>query len=521
MRENKNSPIEKFENKMLFFSNKVFLSLLIIGVVGLVIRLSFLHIEIPLNSDNFLYFRYAVDQSIGYSSETDVVFNNGWPVFLSLFFSIIPSNNFMDYMTLQKLLTIIISILTIIPIYFLGKKFFNKSYAIIGSAIFVFEPRIAQNSLFGITDPLYIMALTISLVLIFDKKYYIQYISFLTLSCGILIRSEGLFLLPIFLIMFFIRSEKSKKLFFHYIIIIGIILCILLPASIIRSEQSGNDGLAGRISNGMIHLSTTADSNQTQIFSIVLDGFVNMLKFLVWSQIPYLIFFVPLGLILFIKNTGRFEKMLILVGISALIPTIYGYSFASDSRYLFPIYPIFCIFSIYSIKYFVEKTTKPKISTILIFSIIIISSFIYLNLKDIDKDHELEAYNLALEITDRASMVNAFSPESYYLEVAGLTKIENFPVPSKEYLEKRTEYYWYNESDSIIDIIKFGKEIGLTHLVIDNNESRPESIRNIFENENNFPYLIKEFDSLDHNYNYELKIFKINYDEFNLLHGIE
>src|SRR3972149_237175 len=123
MQKNSLSFIEKFEEKISFFSNNVVLSLLIIGIIGLFIRILFLHIEIPIKDDNFLYFRYAVDQITGYSSETDVVYNNGWPFFLSLFFSIIPSNNFMDYMALQRFLTIGISVLTILPIYFLRKHF--------------------------------------------------------------------------------------------------------------------------------------------------------------------------------------------------------------------------------------------------------------------------------------------------------------------------------------------------------------------------------------------------------------
>ena len=515
MEKNSLSYIEKFEEKISFFSNNIFFSLLIIGIIGLCIRILFLHIEIPINSDNFLYFRYAIDQITGYTG-TDTFANDGWPFFLSLFFSITPSDNFMDYMALQRFLTIVISVLTIIPIYFLGKQFFSKPYAVLGSAIFIFEPRIAQNSLFGITEPLCIIALTISLVLIFNKKYYLQYISFVTLSFAILVRSEGLFLLPIFFVIFFLRSGINKKSFFSFFIILGIITCILLPASVIRSEHIGNDGITARISSGVIHITKTADGNQNQIFLIVGNGIVNLLKFLAWSQIPYLIFFVPLGLILFIKSGSKYEKTLILVGISALIPTIYGYSFASDSRYLFPIYPIFCIMSVYSIKYFLQKTTKPKCITILMFSIIIISSVFYLNWKDIDKNHELELYNLALEISNRAPMVNEFYPESSYLNVVGLTKVNEFPTSSNEYMKKITEQYWYNKTDSINAMIKLGKEKGLTHLVIDDNQNRPQFVKDVLINENKFPYLIKEFDSLEHGYKYNLKIYKIDYEKFDL-----
>ncbi len=517
MQKNDLSFLEKFENKISFFSNNVFLSLLIIGIIGLSIRILFLNIEIPMNSDNFLYFRVAIDQITNYSSETDVVLNDGWPSFLSLFFKVLPSNNFMDYMALQKFLTIGISVLTIIPIYFLSKQFVSKQYAVLSSAIFIFEPRIAQNSLFGITEPLYIMALTISLALIFNKKYYLHYVSFAILSFAILVRSEGLFLLPIFFIIFFLHSGINKKSIIRSFIILIIITSILFPASIIRAEHIGQDGMTGRISGGINHITNTADGNISQVFSILVNGFINILKFLAWSQIPYLIFFVPVGFVLLIKNRSKYEKALILIGISAIIPTIYAYSFALDSRYLFPIYPIFCIMSVYSIKYFLQKTNKPKSFAVLIFSIIIISSIFYLNWKDIDKEHELEIYNLALEISDRALMVNEFFPESSYLNVVGLTKIEKFPTSSYEYMEKITESLWYDKTSSITELIKNGKEQGLTHLVVDDNENRPQFIRNILINEEKFPFLIKEFDSLEHNYKYELKIYKINYEKFDLM----
>lgn len=521
MQQNTPSILEKFENKIGFFSNKIFLPLLIIGIIGFIIRILFLDIEVPLNSDNFLYFRFAMDQVTGYSSEEYSFSNTGWPYFLSLFFSILPSNNFMDYMTLQKLLSVGISVLTIIPIYFFGKQFLSKPYAILCSAFFVFEPRIAQNSLFGITEPLYIMALTISLALIFNKKYYFQYISFITLSFGILIRAEGLFLLPIFFIIFFLRSGINKKSFFNFFVILGIIILILLPVSIIRSEQTGNDGLTGRIESGVNHFITASDENEIQIFSLIGNGIINMLKFLAWSQIPYMILFVPIGFMLLIKSQNKFEKSLILVGTFALIPTIYPYAFASDSRWIFPIYPIFCIMSVYSIKYFLQKTTKKKCITIIIFSGIIVTSVFYLNIKDVDKNQELELYNLAIEISDRASMVNVFFPESAYLNVVGLTKIETFPISSNVYMEKNIDVYWYNETDSIIEIIKQGKEKGLTHLVIDDNQKRPQFVKNILLNEEKFPYLIKEFDSSDHDYKYKLKIYKIDYEKFDLVNEMK
>jgi len=517
LEKNRLSIIEKFEGKLSFFTNNIFLSLLIIGIIGLSIRILFLHIDIPMNSDNLFYFMAAIDQSLGHTSKTIFAANDGWPLFLSLFFWVSQSSNFMDYMAFQKILTVAISVVTIIPIYFLGKQFVSKSYALLGSAIFIFDPRIIQNSLEGITDPPSIILITISLALIFNKKYYFQYIAFAALSFSILVRSEAMFLIPIFFIIFFIRSGVNKKLLINLFIIIIIITSILLPMSIIRTEHLGHDGLTARISQGMEHINDVGNENQFQIISIVVDGIINMLKFLAWSQIPYLICFVPIGLILFMKNENRTKKLLIVAGISIVIPTIYAYSFASDSRYLFPLYPIFSVLSIYSIKYFLQKTTKPKSITILIFSIIIISSVFYLNWKGVDESHEIEAYNLSVEIANRALIVNAFTPESYYLSVASLTQFEKFPINSDKIKEKYIETLDISHFNSLNELIEFSHENKIKYLVIDEKDRKPVFLKNIFHNEEKYPFLVKDFDSKDYGYAYHLKIFKIDYEQFFLV----
>ena len=205
-----NIPLHKSESKK-GFSKNVILPILLIGGIGFFLRILFLHEEIPLNYDNFLYFRYTIDLLVGDGLPADVVSNNGWALFLYPFFAILNSNDFMDYMILQRYLSIIISVLTIVPIYFLCRNFFNKLYSIVGSAIFVFEPRLIQNSLFGVTEPLYLISLVTAISLFFSKKNYLQYTAFAILSCTAVIRAEALFIIPVFYLMFFVREGINKK----------------------------------------------------------------------------------------------------------------------------------------------------------------------------------------------------------------------------------------------------------------------------------------------------------------------
>ena len=60
-------------------------------------------------------------------------------------------------MMLQRYVTIIISVATIIPVFILCRKFCGNELSLLGALLFVFQPRIIENSLSGLTDPLFIL----------------------------------------------------------------------------------------------------------------------------------------------------------------------------------------------------------------------------------------------------------------------------------------------------------------------------------------------------------------------------
>lgn len=60
-------------------------------------------------------------------------------------------------MNLQRIVSVILSGITVIPVYFICKNFFNNYYSLIGATIFAIEPRIIINSTLGISEPLYIL----------------------------------------------------------------------------------------------------------------------------------------------------------------------------------------------------------------------------------------------------------------------------------------------------------------------------------------------------------------------------
>ncbi len=520
---------EGSEQKKSWFQN-TFLFLFIVGVIGLAIRLHYLPWELPLTLDAFLYFWYAIDISIlGHLPTNFFIGNNGWPIFLSFFFYLFPFDNFYDYMLLQRLITVTLSTCTIIPVYLLCRKFFEKKYSLIGAAIFAFEPRIIQNSSFGITEPLYIIIGVIALVLFFSENRKLVYLSFLFVSLFTMIRIEGVFLFLTLSILFFMKFRIEKKTIIRYLFAVLIFSLILIPMAIIRSDVAGYDSLSSKFQSSAYQIDTM--SQQIGISSFFLEGIINFFKFLGWSMIPIFIIFAPLGFILLLKFRTKDTYKIITMLIVLLLPALYAYTVkAFDTRYLYFVYPIFCILSIYTIRTIFTKFNIQKSFLILLTAGIIVLSFVFLEIKQQDVTHAKESLALAFHVVNNTKIINQYLPESSYLPMVGMSNLENFPVPSSEFnvQTKLSNCMNIHACDSIVSLntntldefIQRGKEKGLTHLVIDDSENslrRLSFLMNVYNHEENYPFLIKEFDSKNFGFQYHLKIFRIDYDKWEAL----
>jgi len=504
------------DKKIGFFTRNVFLSLLVIGIISFFIRLHYFPWDIPLKLDGLQYFFYAIDTSIlGHLPTTSTIANNGWPVFLSMFFSIFHSNNFMDYMYLQRLVSVFISVVTIIPVYLLCKRFFDKQYAILSTAIFAFEPRIIQNSLLGITEPLYIIMITISLVLFFSSNKKMTYISFGIIALVTLVRIEGLILFIAFSIMFFVRFRKESKAIIKYSIAVSIFLLLLLPMAIFRIESSGHDFLTSRLSDEVHGITST---HENILFTQLIPGSKIFVSLLGWSMIPIFIFFVPLGAFLIFKKRNQENITIIIVIILMLFASFYAYfSLSSDTRYIYPLFPLFCILSLFTVKSLANRITKRDTCLVLLIGGILLSSLVFLHLKTTDIEYEKEALSTSYDVANLTSGINPDSTSSEYLPIIEMNG-QKFPILST-LIPVGPKTITTKGFESLNDYIKSGKENGLTHLVLDGSNRSPLFLNDVFYHEENYPYLVKIYDSLNHHYKYHLKIYKINYEQFEAIIG--
>ena len=115
--------LRKPENNYSKTTHRWWIWLISICAIGFIIRLYFLPFDVPFTLDNIDYFGYAIEiKNIGELPKNWHIANNGWPSFMGVLFSIIPSEVFFDFVNFIRISTSIISVITVIPIYLLCKK---------------------------------------------------------------------------------------------------------------------------------------------------------------------------------------------------------------------------------------------------------------------------------------------------------------------------------------------------------------------------------------------------------------
>jgi len=520
--------------------------LTIILIVGLTVRLYFLPFDVPFFNDAQNYFWYAIDTSILNSIPTEhPTLNNGWPLFLSFVFQLIDSNNFLDFQNIQRISSTVISLLTFFPVYFLCSKFFRKSYALIGASLFILEPRLIINSLNGTPEAFYILLISLAIVLFLSDNFKKIYLSFALLGILSLVRFEGFLILFPLTALFFVRFRHNKKYYLRYVICITIFIIILLPNVYLDNNSNQNVQIIEHISAGPDYYQKSIEEQGSSVMDFLSTGISKTTMYFSWITIPIFVIFLPMG-IFFIFTKLEFKKItLISVAIMILIPAFYAYSRDfSEVKYLFALYPLFCVISCYSLKFFIEKIKKENLILVVIISAVIITSVLYLDWKALDNEHYREAFEIVSDVKQMDVRINTdlgkYGGEFLYFHWLRIDSGENFPIlkndlpqlnigvleqniieEGKEVRERNLVYIEKMQITNIHDYIIFLKKQEITHLLIDydnrthdiTNELRME-FKQVFDNEKEFPYLIKEYDSKENGFKYHVKLFRINYDKF-------
>ena len=491
--------IKKFEIKIIF---------LIIFSIGLGLRLFYLPYELPLIADGMDNFTYATAINFyGYLPTEWAPANIGWSVFLSFWFWLVNLDSSLDYMQFQRILSIILSSLTTIPIYYLCKKFFNNKISLIGVALFAFEPRIILNSTLGITEPLFILLGISSLVIFlnFNKKGIL--VALTLASFATIVRSEGIFLFITITILFFIKFKFSKEILKTYLPALIIFMLILTPISMYKTEVSGNDAMFDRVVGATNEVVTISNESNNSI----LEGIELFVKYLGWIMIPVFLIFLPFGMIQLLRKRTQELNFILIFLVSSSIPILYAYIVqAQDTRYFYFLYPIFCLISLFAVETYVSKITRKNSLILFLIIGILIASILFYEYKKIDYEKENEMNKIAQIIDDKIYGVNFHPTETQYIRAAEIPLKWPFLFFEEDHQIKSISTKNFNN----LEIFILNSKNELTHLIVDDNQKLPKFLQDVYYYEENYVYLNKIFDSKEHGFNHHLKVFEINFEKF-------
>ena len=520
--------VNTFENS----TKKPIVFLVLIGLAGLFLRLVYFPYDVPLFGDSNAYLWYAIDMSILNQLPTGhVIVNTGWPSFLSIIFQLMDSNNFIDYHNMQRFVGVVFSVATIFPVYLLCSRYFKKSYSLLGAALFIFEPKLIGNSFLGTPESMYIFLMASLLFLFLSNNFKKIYLAFGIVALLALVRYEGLIMIIPTSIIFFIRFRKQKKDLIKYIICISIFILIFAPVEYLKSETIGQTGIITHNLAGPKYYQESIQENSSTLADFLYLGGSNLIKYVGWSQIPLFLIFVPLGVFFIFKKMDYKKSTIIFTIVVMLIPAFYAYSREfQEMKYLYVLYPIFCVLACFTFKIFLEKFHRKNLIFCIIIGGIILSSVIFVEWKALDSEHYRELYEILTEIGQKEMKINTeFGKygQLLYFQWVNVQNAEKFPILKEDMPQSKMTFTLTDDwevvydFDSLRDYFQFLEKQKITHLILDkygNAKFQREldlHLLDMFNHENKYTFLVKEYDSRENGFNYHLKLFKIDYDLYN------
>ena len=508
-------------------SNKNSIKILIVLIIGaFFIRVYFTPFNIPISLDGIDYFAYAIAMSREGVFPTGYLQTNfGWSSFVSVFFMFNQDADMLTLMNLQRILSIIISISTTIPIYFLTKIFFKKEISLLVTTLFLFDPRIIENSILGITDTLFILLTVLIMLFIFYKKGSWIYLSFICTALAAFVRYEGLLLIIPLIISYILKNKQVNFSKLKLIIGISLFLIIIIIINFINYENTGQTSVFTQLIWRGNYISETVITNESNVGNEFLgstvenklliftenaiEGFV---KYTAWILIPIFIIFCILGTIFIPKTITKNKIIFGIFFVFLSLSSIFAYGREiQETRYVLVLLPIFALLSGYGFNYLMKYGFK-KIILITVVAVVI-SSFIFTEYKSQDKQYESEMYDATLFLTNEAEGVNNYHSNKY-VKVADLQNNwpELLPKGENGKMDLVTKKFKIEGFERPSEYIEFNKNKGLTHLLIKEGDKNG-FFDDVFHNENKYPLLEKIVDSKDLGIKTKYKIFKINNEE--------
>jgi len=541
----------------------IVICLIIISSISIGFKLSHVDFSNPvIGEDTYVYVLGAFSVINGDFSQPDRK-ALGWSIFISPFYLLTDSTDLLDYLNITRILSIAISTVTIIPMYILARRFFDEKYSLMASCLFAFEPHLNYNSVLGLSEPIFILGIVLASIFILQKNHnWYFYLSFLLAGIVWWVRFNGLVMVMILSIVFFVVYKPSSKNFLKYLVCIGLFLIIVSPILIQRYDQFGdplyfavsdNHFIGDAYSNYAINTKdieySASDYIQDNgVISFVerfgLTGLHIMVLDMFKMLFPYLIFLLPFGVLFSIRSFAQDKDyiksiwILLLVNLGSLIIV---FSTWGDMRLIYHVFPFIIIISTIVI----QRVVKHGLSTfqfsekqknfflVGVISIVIISaSILTLRMDESDKLLDQERIEFSKLLTQKFN--GKISAGGDVLRLLTYTQLQDSPYLFKEFKTSTYDFSIGRDSDlfasgnmlertvlyakSLDELIEIGKEYDLKYIAINKEQSKNDwygYLTNLYDEGENYPFLTKVLDTKEIGFKkFKVKVFEINYDKF-------
>jgi hypothetical protein len=544
--------------KEIITTKYVIVSLVIIASISIILKLYTMDFSFPINSDSLAYSLAAISHTNGDFSQSSHR-GVGWSMFVSIFYSLINSDNFLIYSNTIKILSVSVATSTIFLVYLLGRKFFNQKYSLVVAALFAFEPHLNYNSGFGLSEPLYHLAIIGAFYFLMNKDTKFIIPSLLLAGAIFWIRFNGITFFIILLIIYFATKRNSPNFYRNLFLAIVIFLALVSPMLSQRADQFGDPlyfAYSQYVFTGSyekvisIEYENTVTSatdyiTENGLFSFIqtfiVNGIYNIMNVIWKISFPYLFILLPFGIIFSFRAFDQEKKTIfanwifIIISLASLIIT---FALIPEKRYLFFIFPFLIILCTIPIQRVTEyglstfsftKKQKNVFLVLVLITVLILSIWFTLRYEQTDPTLENEKYRFAEYVMQNfnGNSLREFGGSLDYLKLQYvLNSIDGF----KNCKWHSTELCNYDKDNgylriititgnSVEEIVRKGENYDLKYII--SNEGKNEFhgfVDEIYFNEEEFPFLVKIFDSTNEGFEkLKIKVFKIDYEKFHTL----
>jgi len=505
-----NSMIEKIDQRIGdIFHNPIF-PIIVVFSIGFVLRLYFTPFDQPSRSqDAFVFILTAL-------SFQESLENIGgrylmWSGLLSIIFSQMDFIGYNGYFTIIRLVSILLSAISGVILYLIATQMMKKKFALLSMGFFIIDPNIIENSIFGMSESLFILLGLISFYFAISKNSKFFLLTFLFAGLAFDTRPNGIVLLIIAILASYFRFKPKKQFIKITAIGFGIFLIIISPTIVDNTSQFTN--LKYFDPTHTKSESPSYEARSIHVGNQYLTAFVTEITHFFRIAVPYMGIFAFFGFLISFKNFNFQTKLVLSSIILSLLVGIPQYTASVEFKNLLFITPFFAIFAGLGIEYLAhDKKIKNILLICLVLGLLLVS---YDFLRDRQPDNEL--------IIEKEKFAEFFV-SNYEGRVVATDW--NYIFHNIEYTIGKSVRD--NISDASIVLIipnyvihdkteleEFIVKNKLDYIIIDDEENiRFPFSYDIYFNESNYPFLKKVFDSDENDYiKYRVKIFKVDYNK--------